>query len=53
MAMLRGAKRYVLLPPNECENLYMYPRGHPEGREGATRARAGTIRGLSLRVESA
>ena len=26
-----GAKRYVLLPPTECKNLYLYERGHPEG----------------------
>eukprot|EP00041_Stephanoeca_diplocostata_P005998 m.72897 g.72897 ORF g.72897 m.72897 type:complete len:811 (-) comp16115_c0_seq15:1474-3906(-) len=32
VAMLRGAKRYVLLPPSECELLYLYPKGHPEGR---------------------
>jgi hypothetical protein len=32
VAMLRGAKRYVLLPPSECPDLYLYPRGHPEGR---------------------
>ena len=31
IAMLKGAKRYVLLPPSECKLLYLYPRGHPEG----------------------
>jgi hypothetical protein len=32
VAMLRGAKRYLLLPPSDCLNIYLYPRGHPEGR---------------------
>eukprot|EP00730_Choanoeca_flexa_P007444 TRINITY_DN12335_c0_g10_i2.p1 TRINITY_DN12335_c0_g10~~TRINITY_DN12335_c0_g10_i2.p1 ORF type:complete len:756 (+),score=107.02 TRINITY_DN12335_c0_g10_i2:69-2336(+) len=32
VAMLRGAKRYILLPPEECPNTYLYPRGHPEAR---------------------
>lgn len=32
IAMLRGAKRYVLLPPTECNKLYLYPKAHPEGR---------------------
>ena len=31
-ALSAGAKRYVLLPPGECELLYLYPRGHPEAR---------------------
>jgi len=32
VAMLRGSKRYVLSPPEDCPNLYLWPRGHPEGR---------------------
>ncbi|EGD76785.1 hypothetical protein PTSG_08136 [Salpingoeca rosetta] len=32
VTILRGAKRYILLPPEECPNLYLYPRGHPEAR---------------------
>lgn len=32
IAMIRGAKRYVLLPPSECDNIYLYPKAHPEGR---------------------
>jgi hypothetical protein len=27
-----GQRRYVLLPPEECGKLYLYPRDHPEGR---------------------
>ena len=27
-----GAKRYVLLPPEECKRVYLYPFGHPEGQ---------------------
>jgi hypothetical protein len=32
IAMIRGRKRYVLLPPKECEKLRLYPRGHPSQR---------------------
>jgi hypothetical protein len=32
VTMLRGAKRYILLPPSECKLLYLYPKQHPEGR---------------------
>eukprot|EP00042_Codosiga_hollandica_P042167 m.383977 g.383977 ORF g.383977 m.383977 type:complete len:758 (+) comp56262_c1_seq1:166-2439(+) len=32
IALIKGAKRYVILPPSECPNLYLYPRAHPEGR---------------------
>jgi len=32
VAMLRGSKRYVLSPPKDCPNLYLWPKGHPEGR---------------------
>lgn len=32
VAMLRGSKRYLLSPPVDCPNLYLWPRGHPEGR---------------------
>jgi hypothetical protein len=35
VAMLRGAKRYVLLPPSEAALLYLRPKGHPEGRHSA------------------
>ena len=32
IAMLKGAKRYVLAPPSACPSLYLWPKGHPEGR---------------------
>lgn len=32
VAMLRGRKRYVLLPPSECRSLSLLPRGHPSAR---------------------
>ncbi|EDQ91813.1 uncharacterized protein MONBRDRAFT_31253 [Monosiga brevicollis MX1] len=32
VAMIRGAKRYIILPPEECPNLYLWPRNHPESR---------------------
>ena len=33
--MVRGRKRYVLLPPEECGRLNLYPRGHPSGRHAS------------------
>jgi hypothetical protein len=35
VAMIRGRKRYMLLPPSECKNLHLLPRGHPSGRHSA------------------
>lgn len=35
VAMVRGRKRYILLPPNECKNLKLYPRGHPSARHSS------------------
>jgi hypothetical protein len=32
IAMIRGRKRYVIQPPTACENLHLYPRGHPSAR---------------------
>eukprot|EP00042_Codosiga_hollandica_P021025 m.71056 g.71056 ORF g.71056 m.71056 type:complete len:695 (-) comp50162_c0_seq4:1382-3466(-) len=32
IALVRGAKRYIILPPSECLLTYLYPIGHPEGR---------------------
>jgi len=32
ITILRGAKRYILLPPSECPLLYLWPKQHPEGR---------------------
>lgn len=32
VAMLRGRKRYVLLPPNACDELSVLPLGHPPMR---------------------
>jgi hypothetical protein len=32
VTILRGAKRYVLLPPTECPLLYLHPQEHPEAR---------------------
>lgn len=32
VSLLRGAKRYILLPPSECKLLYLWPKKHPEGR---------------------
>jgi hypothetical protein len=30
--ILGGAKRYILAPPSECQNLELYPQDHPSGR---------------------
>jgi hypothetical protein len=32
VSMIRGRKRYILLPPSECDKLSLYPRGHPSAR---------------------
>lgn len=32
VAMVRGRKRYILLPPEECNKLDLLPKGHPSGR---------------------
>jgi hypothetical protein len=32
IAMVRGRKRYLLLPPEECSKLELFPRGHPSAR---------------------
>ncbi|KAJ1442294.1 hypothetical protein B484DRAFT_414835 [Ochromonadaceae sp. CCMP2298] len=35
VAMIRGRKRYMLLPPQECANLELFARGHPSARHSA------------------
>lgn len=35
IAMVRGRKRYVLLPPSECNDLKLFPRGHPSARHSS------------------
>jgi hypothetical protein len=32
IAMVRGRKRYVLLPPSQCSKLSLLPKKHPSGR---------------------
>jgi hypothetical protein len=32
VAMVKGRKRYVLLPPSECDRLDLLPRNHPSAR---------------------
>jgi len=32
VAMIRGRKRYVLLPPRACKKLSLLPKGHPSAR---------------------
>jgi hypothetical protein len=34
LSFAAGAKRYIILPPEECKSLYLYDRGHPEGGFG-------------------
>eukprot|EP00937_MAST-01D_sp_MAST-1D-sp2_P005724 g5724.t1 len=35
VAMVRGAKRYILLSPSECGALSLLPRGHPSARHSS------------------
>merc|ERR1711974_179324 len=32
IAMLKGHKRYILQPPEECKNTYLLQSGHPSAR---------------------
>ena len=32
VAMVRGRKRYIVLPPSECDKLDLLPKDHPSGR---------------------
>jgi len=33
--VLGGSRRYILSHPNECENLALFPKGHPSARHSA------------------
>ena len=33
--MIKGQKRYILLPPSACPNLYSYPQWHPSARQSS------------------
>lgn len=35
IALLGGERRYILSHPDQCENLALYPRGHPSARHSA------------------
>lgn len=35
IALLRGERRYILSHPDQCENLELYPIGHPSARHSA------------------
>ena len=35
VATIKGQNRYILLPPNECPNLYFYPPMHPSNRHSS------------------
>ena len=32
VAMLGGLRRWVMAHPNQCDGMYLLPRGHPSGR---------------------
>ena len=32
IVVLGGSRRYILSHPNQCQNLYLYPKGHPSSR---------------------
>lgn len=35
IAMVHGRKRYVLLPPEACSSLSLFPQGHPSARHSS------------------
>ena len=35
VALLGGERRYILSHPDQCENLALYPKGHPSSRHSA------------------
>jgi hypothetical protein len=35
VAVLGGSRRYILAHPNQCQNMHLYPMGHPSGRHSA------------------
>ena len=35
IVMLHGVRRYILLHPNQCPNLDLYPAGHPSERHSS------------------
>ena len=35
VVLLNGLRRWVMAHPNQCDNLHLYPRGHPSGRHSA------------------
>ena len=35
ISMIKGQKRYILLPPSACPNLYFYPHWHPSARQSS------------------
>lgn len=35
IALLDGERRYIIGHPEQCDNLYLYPRGHPSGRHAS------------------
>mmetsp|Transcript_12594 Transcript_12594/g.22824 ORF Transcript_12594/g.22824 Transcript_12594/m.22824 type:complete len:231 (-) Transcript_12594:4-696(-) len=35
IAVMGGERRYILSHPSQCQNLALYPKGHPSGRHSA------------------
>jgi Cupin-like domain len=35
IVVLKGSRRYILAHPNQCENLLLYPKGHPSARHSS------------------
>jgi hypothetical protein len=35
IALIGGLRRYILTHPNQCENMHMFPRGHPSARHSS------------------
>lgn len=35
VALVRGIRRYILIPPNQCNKLHLYPKSHPSARHSS------------------
>jgi hypothetical protein len=35
IVVLKGERRYILSPPDQCQNLALFPKGHPSARHSA------------------
>ena len=38
ISMMRGLRRWIMTPPEECQTMYILPRNHPSGRHSEVTA---------------